>query len=133
MQIVRLGCCQSPGVQQLRPEPDPEGLFTGHAVVADKAQGGKGCSDQDAQPGDSLRPHLAAQSKIHAHRRQNCHSRPHALPHGHAEKDSLVVFPDIFVDFYFQMKASLGQQKTPPGEAAFFAMYHLDFYRIRKP
>ena len=90
------------GAEDFRLEPCPKHLFGGHAVVGEKAAGGKGGSTQNAHPADFLGANIRLQGKVNAYRHADRQHRANKLPGVQPEKDVLVVVPDFFryFDFY---------------------------------
>ena len=90
-------------------EPRPKHLFGGHAVIGEKAAGGKRCGAQDAHPADFFRADIRLQGKVDA----NCHAdgqhRANELPRVQPEKDVFMVVSDFFryFDFYKAFPLSL--------------------------
>lgn len=94
--------------EDFRLEPCPKHLFGGHAVVGEKATGGKRCGAQDAHPADFLGADIRLQGKVNA----NCHAdrqhRANKLPRVQPEKDVFVIVADFFryFDFYIAFPLS---------------------------
>jgi len=82
-------------------EPRPQHLFGGHAVVGEKAAGGKGCSTQDAHPADFFGSDIRLQGKVDAHCHADRQHRADKLPRVEPEKDVFVVVADFFRYFDF--------------------------------
>ena len=90
-------------------EPRPKHLFGGHAVVGEKAAGGKRRSAQDAHPADFFGADIRLQGKVNAYGNTDRQHRANELPGVQPEKDVLVVVPDFFryFDFYTAFLPSL--------------------------
>ena len=95
--------------EDFRLEPRPQHLFGGHAVVGEKAAGGKRRSAQDAHPTDFLGADIRLQGKVNAHRYADRQHRADELPRVEPEKDVFVVVADFFryFDFYKAFPLSL--------------------------
>ena len=95
--------------EDFRLEPRPKHLFGGHAVVGEKAAGGKRRSAQDAHPADFLGADIRLQGKVDAHRHANGQHRANKLPGVQPEKDVFVIVADFFryFDFYTAFLPSL--------------------------
>ena len=76
-------------------------FFRSHAMVLEKAAGGKGRSPKDAHPAHFLAPHKGAQAEVDAHRYAHRQKGAEELPGGQAEKDGLLVIPYFLWHFYF--------------------------------
>ena len=87
--------------EDFRLEPRPKHLFGGHAVVGEKAAGGKRRSAQDAHPADFFCADIRLQGKVNAHRYADRQHRADELPGVQAEKDVFVVVADFFRYFDF--------------------------------
>ena len=94
--------------EDFRLEPCPKHLFGGHAVVGEKAAGGKGRSAKDAHPANFFRTDIRLQSKVNAHRHTNGQHRADELPGVQPEKYIFVVIADFFryFDFYIAFPLS---------------------------
>ena len=97
------------GAEDFGLEPCPKHLFSGHAMVGEKAAGGKGRSAKDAHPANFFRTDIRLQSKVNAHRHTNGQHRADKLPRVQPEKDVFVVVTDFFryFDFYTAFLLSL--------------------------
>ena len=97
------------GAEDFRLEPCPKHLFGGHAVVGEKAAGGKRRSAQDAHPADFFGADIRLQGKVNAYCNTDRQHRANKLPGVQPEKDVLVVVPDFFryFDFYTAFLPSL--------------------------
>ena len=95
--------------ENFRLEPCPKYLFGGHAVVGEKAAGGKRRSAQDAHPADFFGADIRLQGKVNAHRYADRQHRADKLPGVQPEKDVFVVVADFFryFDFYTAFLPSL--------------------------
>ena len=95
------------GIQKFRLEPCPRCLFSGHAMVFEKATGRKGRGSKNAHPADFFAADQRSQTKIqtdcHADRKQ----RTDKLPGGEPEKDGFLIVPDFFWYFYFYIASLL--------------------------
>ena len=90
-------------------EPRPQHLFGGHAVVGEKAAGGKRRSAQDAHPTDFLGADIRLQGKVDAHCHADRQHRADKLPGVQPEKDIFMVVSDFlrYFDFYKAFPLSL--------------------------
>ena len=90
-------------------DPRPKHLFRSHAVVGEKAAGGKRRSAQDAHPADFFCADIRLQGKVNAHRYADRQHRADELPCIQPEKDVFVVVADFFryFDFYTAFLPSL--------------------------
>lgn len=95
------------GVQQFGLDPRPQELFGGHAVVAEKAAGGKGRGGQNAHPAHFLCAHIGLEQKINAHSHAEGKHRTDKLAGVESEKDGFAVFPNLFGDFDFDKTSPL--------------------------
>ena len=97
------------GAEDFRLEPCPKHLFGGHAVVGEKAAGGKRRGAQDAHPADFLGADIRLQGKVDANRHRHSQHRADELPRIQPEKDVFVVVADFFryFDFYKAFPLSL--------------------------
>lgn len=97
------------GAEDFRLEPCPKHLFSGHAVVGEKAAGGKRRGPQDAHPADFLGADIRLQGKVNANRHRHSQHRADELPRIQPEKDVFVVVADFFryFDFYTAFLPSL--------------------------
>ena len=95
--------------EDFRLEPRPKHLFGGHAVVAEKATGGKRRGTQDAHPADFFRVDIRLQGKVDAYCHADRQHRANKLPRIQPEKDIFVVVADFFryFDFYTAFLPSL--------------------------
>ena len=95
--------------EDFRLEPRPQHLFGGHAVVGEKAAGGKRRSTQDAHPANFFGADIRLQGKVNAHRYADRQHRANKLPGVQAEKDIFMVVADFFryFDFYTAFLPSL--------------------------
>ena len=87
--------------ENFRLEPCPKYLFGGHAVVGEKAAGGKRRSAQDAHPANFFGADIRLQGKVNAYGNTDRQHRANELPGVQPEKDVLVVVPDFFRYFNF--------------------------------
>ena len=87
--------------EDFRLEPSPKHLFGGHAVVGEKAAGGKGCGTQNAHPADFFGADIRLQGKVDAHCHADRQHRANKLPRIQPEKDVFVVVADFFRYFDF--------------------------------
>ena len=94
--------------EDFRLEPRPQHLFGGHAVVGEKAAGGKRRSAQDAHPADFFGADIRLQGKVDAHRHADSQHRADELPRVQPEKDIFVIVADFFryFDFYIAFPLS---------------------------
>ena len=94
--------------EDFRLEPCPKHLFGGHAVVGEKAAGGKGRGTKNAHPADFFGSDIRLQGKVDAHRHANGQHRANKLPGVQPEKDIFVVVADFFryFDFYIAFPLS---------------------------
>ena len=95
--------------EDFRLEPSPKHLFGGHAVVGEKAAGGKRRGAQDAHPADFLGANIRLQGKVDAYCHADRQHRADELPCIQPEKDVFVVVADFFryFDFYTAFPLSL--------------------------
>lgn len=95
--------------EDFRLEPRPQHLFGGHAVVGEKAAGGKRRSAQDAHPTDFLGADIRLQGKVDADGHTDRQHRADELPRVQPEKDIFMVVSDFFryFDFYTAFLPSL--------------------------
>ena len=95
--------------EDFRLEPSPQHLFGGHAVVGEKAAGGKRRGPQDAHPADFFGSDIRLQGKVDAHCHADRQHRADKLPRVEPEKDVFVVVADFFryFDFYTAFLPSL--------------------------
>ena len=95
--------------EDFRLEPRPQHLFGGHAMVGEKAAGGKRRSAQNAHPADFFGADIRLQGKVDAHRHADSQHRADKLPGVQPEKDVFVVVADFFryFDFYTAFLPSL--------------------------
>ena len=95
--------------ENFRFKPRPQHLFGGHAVVGEKAAGGKRRSAQDAHPADFFGSDIRLQGKVDAHCHADRQHRADELPRVQPEKDVFVVVADFFryFDFYTAFLPSL--------------------------
>ena len=95
--------------ENFRFKPCPQHLFGGHAVVGEKAAGGKRRGPQDAHPADFLGADIRLQGKVNANRHRHSQHRADELPRVQPEKDIFVVVADFFryFDFYTAFLPSL--------------------------
>ena len=93
--------------EDFRLEPRPKHLFGGHAVVGEKAAGGKRRSAQDAHPADFFGADIRLQGKVNAYCNTDRQHRANKLPGVQPEKDVLVVVPDFFRYFDFDKATPL--------------------------
>ena len=87
--------------EDFRLEPRPQHLFGGHAMVGEKAAGGKGGGTQDAHPADFFCADIRLQGKIDADSHADRQHRADELPRVQAEKDVFVIVADFFRYFDF--------------------------------
>ena len=87
--------------EDFRLEPRPKHLFGGHAVVGEKAAGGKRRSAQDAHPADFFGADIRLQGKVDAYCHADRQHRANKLPRIQPEKDVFVVVADFFRYFNF--------------------------------
>ena len=87
--------------EDFRLEPRPQHLFGGHAMVGEKAAGGKRRSAQNAHPADFFGADIRLQGKVNAHRYADRQHRTDELPRVQAEKDVFVIVADFFRYFDF--------------------------------
>ena len=87
--------------EDFRLEPRPQHLFGGHAMVGEKAAGGKGGGTQDAHPADFFGADIRLQGKIDADSHADRQHRADELPRVQAEKDVFVIVADFFRNFDF--------------------------------
>ena len=87
--------------ENFRLEPCPKYLFGGHAVVGEKAAGGKRRSAQDAHPADFFCADIRLQGKVNAYCNADRQHRANKLPRIQPEKDVFVVVADFFRYFNF--------------------------------
>ena len=97
------------GAEDFGLEPCPKHLLGGHAVVGEKAAGGKRRGAQDAHPADFLCADIRLQGKIDADSHRHGQHRADELPGVQPEKDVFVVVADFFryFDFYTAFLPSL--------------------------
>ena len=90
-------------------DPRPKHLFRSHAVVGEKAAGGKRCGTQNAHPADFLGTNIRLQGKIDADSHADRQHRANKLPRVQPEKDVFVIVADFFryFDFYTAFLPSL--------------------------
>ena len=95
--------------ENFRLEPCPKHLLGGHAVIGEKAAGGKRRGTQDAHPADFFGSDIRLQGKVDAHRHANGQHRANKLPCVQPEKDVFVIVADFFryFDFYKAFPLSL--------------------------
>lgn len=95
--------------ENFRFHPRPKHLFGGHAVIGEKAAGGKRCGTQDAHPADFFCADIRLQGKIDADSHADRQHRADELPCIQPEKDVFVVVADFFryFDFYTAFLPSL--------------------------
>ena len=95
--------------EDFRLEPRPKHLFGGHAVVGEKAAGGKRRSTQDAHPADFFCADIRLQGKVDADSHRHSQHRADELPRVQPEKDIFMVVADFFryFDFYTAFLPSL--------------------------
>ena len=95
--------------EDFRLEPRPQHLFSGHAVVGEKAAGGKRRSAQDAHPADFFCADIRLQGKVDADSHRHSQHRADELPRVQPEKDIFMVVADFFryFDFYTAFLPSL--------------------------
>ena len=95
--------------EDFRLEPRPQHLFGGHAMVGEKAAGGKRRSAQNAHPADFFGADIRLQGKVDAHCYADRQHRANKLPRIQPEKDVFVVVADFFryFDFYKAFPLSL--------------------------
>lgn len=88
--------------EDFRLEPRPQHLFGGHAMVGEKAAGGKRRSAQNAHPADFFGADIRLQGKVNADCNTDRQHRANKLPGVQAEKDVFMVVADFFryFDFY---------------------------------
>ena len=88
--------------EDFRLEPRPQHLFGGHAMVGEKAAGGKRRSAQNAHPADFFGADIRLQGKVNAYCNTDRQHRANKLPGVQAEKDVFMVVADFFryFDFY---------------------------------
>ena len=88
--------------EDFRLEPRPQHLFGGHAMVGEKAAGGKRRSAQNAHPADFFGADIRLQGKVNANRYADGQHRADKLPGVQPEKDIFMVVADFFwyFDFY---------------------------------
>ena len=89
------------GAEDFRLEPCPKHLFGGHAVVGEKAAGGKGRGTKNAHPADFFGSDIRLQGKVDAHCHADRQHRADKLPGVQSEKDVFVVVADFFRYFDF--------------------------------
>ena len=89
------------GAEDFRLEPRPQHLFGGHAMVGEKAAGGKGGGTQDAHPADFFCADIRLQGKVNAYCNPDRQHRANKLPRIQPEKDVFVVVADFFRYFDF--------------------------------
>ena len=89
------------GAEDFRFEPRPQHLFGGHAVVGEKAAGGKRRGTQNAHPADFFGADIRLQGKIDAHGHANGQHRADELSRVQPEKDVFVIVADFFRYFDF--------------------------------
>ena len=82
-------------------EPSPKHLFGGHAVVGEKAAGGKGCGTQNAHPANFFGADIRLQGKVDAYCHADRQHRVDELPRVQPEKDVFVIVADFFRYFDF--------------------------------
>ncbi len=88
--------------EKFRLDVGPEKLLRRHAVVTDKAEGGKGGGPQNAHPAHGLRAEEAAQAEVDTHGHDDGQDRKNELPQGQSKKHAFRVIPDFPVDLDFQ-------------------------------
>ena len=93
--------------EDFRLEPRPQHLFGGHAMVGEKAAGGKGGGTQDAHPADFFCADIRLQGKIDADSHADRQHRANKLPGVQPEKDIFVVVADFFRYFDFDKATPL--------------------------
>ena len=95
--------------EDFRLEPRPQHLFGGHAMVGEKAAGGKRRSAQNAHPADFFGADIRLQGKVDANRYRHSQHRADKLPRVQPEKDIFMVVADFFryFDFYTAFLPSL--------------------------
>ena len=95
--------------EDFRLEPRPQHLFGGHAVVGEKAAGGKRRSAQDAHPADFFGADIRLQGKVDADSHADRQHRADKLSRVQPEKDIFMVVADFFryFDFYTAFLPSL--------------------------
>ena len=88
--------------EDFRLEPRPQHLFGGHAMVGEKAAGGKRRSAQNAHPADFFGADIRLQGKVNAYCNTDRQHRANKLPRVQPEKDIFMVVADFFwyFDFY---------------------------------
>ena len=82
-------------------DPRPKHLFRSHAVVGEKAAGGKRCGTQNAHPADFFGADTRLQGKVDAYCHADRQHRANKLPGVQPEKDIFVVVADFFRNFDF--------------------------------
>ena len=87
--------------EDFRLEPRPQHLFGGHAVVGEKAAGGKGCGTQNAHPANFFGADIRLQGKVDTYRHADSQHRADELPRIQPEKDVFMVVADFFRYFDF--------------------------------
>ena len=87
--------------EDFRLEPRPQHLFGGHAMVGEKAAGGKGRGTQNAHPANFFGADIRLQGKVNAHCNTDRQHRANKLPGVQAEKDVFVIVADFFRYFDF--------------------------------
>ena len=87
--------------EDFRLEPRPQHLFGGHAMVGEKAAGGKGGGTQDAHPADFFCADIRLQGKVDADSHRHSQHRADELPRVQPEKDIFMVVADFFRYFDF--------------------------------
>ena len=87
--------------EDFRLEPRPQHLFGGHAMVGEKAAGGKGGGTQDAHPADFFGADIRLQGKVDAYCHADRQHRANKLPRIQPEKDVFMVVADFFRYFDF--------------------------------
>lgn len=94
--------------EDFRLEPRPQHLFGGHAMVGEKAAGGKRRSAQNAHPADFFGADMRLQGKVDAYCHADRQHRANKLPRIQPEKDVFVVVADFFryFDFYIAFPLS---------------------------
>ena len=95
--------------EDFRLEPRPQHLFGGHAMVGEKAAGGKRRSAQNAHPADFFGADIWLQGKVDAYCNADRQHRANKLPRIQPEKDVFVIVADFFryFDFYKAFPLSL--------------------------
>ena len=95
--------------ENFRLEPSPKHLFGGHAMVGEKAAGGKRRSAQNAHPADFFGADIRLQGKVDAYCHADRQHRANKLPGVQPEKDVFMVISDFFryFDFYTAFLPSL--------------------------